>query len=120
MKRAYSWLAVASAALLLACGGNSRPDNNYADSGPRPDAAMLPDGGGTGTDATPLPDAPMDMSGPTIEVLAPSATPAGSFSSDDMVTSDRVTVRCKVAGNANTGDGVERVVDSHRCPRRWW
>lgn len=108
MKRAYSWLAVASAALLLACGGNSRPDNNYADSGPRPDAAMLPDGGGgTGTDATPLPDAPMDMSGPTVEVLAPTATPAGSFSSDDMVTTDRVTVRCKVAGNTNTGDGVD-------------
>jgi len=112
MKRAYSWLAVASAGLLGACGGNSRPDNTYADGGPRPDASMLPDGGGAGTDAmgtdaAPLPDAPMNSSGPTVDVLVPATTPAGSFSSDDMVTSDRVTVRCKVAGNSSTGDGVD-------------
>ncbi len=111
MKRAHSWLAVASAALLGACGGNSRPDNTFADSGPRPDASMLPDGGSgadaLGSDATPPPDAPMDSSGPAIEVLSPAATPSGSFSSDDIVTADRFTVRCKATANGNTGDGVD-------------
>lgn len=109
-RRLISFVAAAVLAWVPACGDDSGGNNPFADAGPQPDArtdAAPPAPDATPVDATINYDAPMDMEGPRVEVLSPDAPPAANFSSEEIVVSDRFTVRCKVTNNPETPDGVD-------------
>lgn len=95
----------------LGCTGDDDDVGSFADArpgapdGPVADAAVVSDAGAT--DAIPAVDAPMNSEGPEVTMLAPSAPAPGDLSSDAVVTSRRITARCRVEPNASTGDLVD-------------
>lgn len=95
------WCAAAAMMQLLACGGDDPRPPGGADGS---DGGPLVDGGGGGGG---LPDAAVDPDGPSVELITPSAPPAGDYSSDEIVTEARVTATCRVTRNPDTGDPVD-------------
>lgn len=102
-----------SSLLLVGCGGDDTGGNPFVvpDSGPdivdggMPDAYVEPPA--PIRDAGPVPDAAVDVNGPTVTVLSPTAPAMGDYTSDAILTADRVAVRCSAVENP-AGDILDR------------
>ena len=100
-------VALVAVGLGFACGDSSGGGGAFVDAAGASDASdrdgmiILP-----GFDSAPAVDAQVDDEGPTLEVLTPTAN-MNDFSSDAIVTRERVQGRCRATPNSSTGVPVD-------------